>query len=299
VTATVCILTFNGGQFLDEILRACATQDAPFGYEVLVLDSGSSDGTLAIVSRHPDVRLHEIPNGEFGHGRTRNLAASLARGDVVVFLTHDATPADPSWLRHLVSPLLDDGTLAGVFARQKPRPGCRPTASREIVRTFRAAPPEGFFSNVCSAIRKEVLAQIPFRDVDYSEDRAFASDAADRGLRTAYVSEAEVLHSHDLALPEYFRRMYDEAAGLRRAGGTIPRRILWLAAAAAYGTLQDWVFVATNPNYSLLTKIRWGAEVPLYNVARRLAIWLAARELPERMARALSLDVRRRRAATG
>lgn len=299
MTATVCILTFNGEQFLDEILRACAAQDAPFGSEVLVLDSGSQDDTLAIVSRYPDVRLHQIPNPEFGHGRTRNLAASLAHGEVVVFLTHDATPANPSWLRQLVEPLLADPALAGVFARQKPRPGCRPAAAREVLQTFEAAPPAGFFSNVCSAIRKEVLQQIPFREVDYSEDRAFASDAAARGLCVAYVPEAEVLHSHDLPLPEYFRRMYDEAAGIRRAGGATSKRALLLAVAAAYGTLQDWVFVATNSNYSLLTKIRWGAAVPFYNMARRLAIWLAARELPERMARALSLDVRRRRAATG
>lgn len=299
MTATVCILTFNGEQFLDEILRACAAQEAAFGYEVLVLDSGSSDDTLAIVSRHPDVRLHEIPNREFGHGRTRNLAASLAHGEVVVFLTHDATPADPSWLRHLVEPVLDDGTVAGVFARQKPRSGCRPTAAREVLRTFEGAPPAGFFSNVCSAIRKDVLQQIPFRDVDYSEDRAFASDAAARGLRIVYVPAAEVLHSHDLPLRQYFRRMFDEAAGIRRAGGTTPRSALLLAAAAAYGSLQDWVFVATSPDYSLPTRLRWGAQVPLYNVARRLAIWLAARDLPDRMARVLSLDVRRRKAAAG
>lgn len=299
MTATVCILTFNGGHFLDEILRSCLGQDAPFGYEVLVLDSGSSDDTLAIISRHPDVRLHQIPNREFGHGRTRNLAASLARGDVVVFLTHDATPANPSWLRQLVEPLLADRNIAGVFARQKPRPACRPAAAREVIQTFQAAPPAGFFSNVCSAIRKEVLEEIPFRDVDYSEDRAFASDAAARGRRVVYVPEAEVLHSHDLPLGQYFRRMYDEAAGIRRAGGTTPKKALWLAAAAGYGTVQDWAFVATNPDYSLLARIRWGAEVPLYNVARRLAIWLAARDLPDHMARLLSLDLRRRKAAAG
>lgn len=291
------MLTLNGEEFLDEVLDSCLAQKVPFDHEVLVIDSGSTDATLDIVSRHPLVRLHRIPNHEFGHGRTRNLAASLAGGEILVFLTQDATPAGPSWLARLVGPLLEDPSLAGVFARQRPRPGCGPAAAREVMQTFRTSPPPGFFSNVCSAIHQRALERVPFRDIDYAEDRAFATDVAEAGLRTAYAPAAVVLHSHDLDLGAYFRRMYDEARGVRETVGKPRTGVLWLAAATARGTLQDWLFVAGNDDYSFAAKARWAAMAPLYNVARRLAIWLAGRSLPGRLADFLSLEARRRRVA--
>ena len=72
--------------------------------EVLVLDSGSTDGTLDVVRGFP-VRLIPVDRRDFDHGDTRNLGALHSRGDVVVFLVQDAEPADASWLRNLTAPL--------------------------------------------------------------------------------------------------------------------------------------------------------------------------------------------------
>lgn len=294
--ATVVVLTFNGAGYLDEVLTACLGQNAPFRYEVLVVDSGSTDGTLEIVARHPEARLHTIRNQEFGHGRTRNLAAGLARGDFVVFLTQDATPIGPSWLAELLAPFASDPNLAGVFARQVPRPGCSPAGSREVAEAFRDPPP-GFFSNVCSAVRKSVLEVIAFRDVDYAEDQAFATDVRAAGYTVAYARAAAVHHSHDLHLGAYFRRMYDEAAGLRAIGRTPRTGPVWLMAATAAGIVKDWRFVASDPGYGMAERVGWVLRVPAYNMARRLAIWLGARDLPPRASAFLSLDTRRRVAA--
>lgn len=299
LTATVCVLTFNGGQFLEEVIDACLAQDAPFAHEVVVIDSGSTDATLDIVARHPEVRLHRISNREFGHGRTRNLAASMSSAEFVVFLTQDATPIGDTWLMELMAPLMQDPSLAGVFARQVPRPGCGPTAAREVTQVFCVDPPPGFFSNVCSAVRRTVLERVPFRDLDYAEDRAFAADASAAGLRVTYAPNAAVLHSHDLPVGGYFRRMYDEARGMT-AVGTPPRTgLVWLAGATVRGTARDWAFVASHPGYAPAGKLAWAVRVPAYNVARRLAIWLAGRQLPGRLARGLSLEARHRRAAVG
>ena len=299
IGATICILTFNGDQFLEEVLAACRGQETSFGYEILVVDSGSSDATLEIVASHPDVRLHRIPNGEFGHGRTRNLAAELAAGNFLVFLTQDATPTDERWLSQLLAPFETDDNVGGVFGRQRPRPGCGPSGSQEVLQVFRAPPP-GFFSNVCSAIRATTLDQIPFRNVHYAEDQGFVADATAAGWRIAYASDAVVWHSHDLALGAYMRRMYDEAKGLQQLATAEAkgRGVVWLAAAVVWGTLRDWRFVATNHHYGLGDKAGWVLKVPAYNVARRVAIWLAARRLPNSVSGFLSLDTRRRRMAT-
>ena len=70
--ATVVIPTYNGELYLRRILTALREQKIDGEFEVMVIDSGSTDATLDIVSDYPEVRLHEIKNSEFGHGKTRN-----------------------------------------------------------------------------------------------------------------------------------------------------------------------------------------------------------------------------------
>ena len=76
--ASVVILTYNGEQHIDEILASLTTQRFDGTYEILVIDSGSTDSTLDLIAKYPSVRLVQIPNSEFGHGKTRNLGAHLA-----------------------------------------------------------------------------------------------------------------------------------------------------------------------------------------------------------------------------
>ena len=73
---TVIVPTLNGERFLAELLDAVAGQRFAGRVETLVIDSGSTDATLDIARARSGVRLHRIPNAEFGHGRTRNLGVS-------------------------------------------------------------------------------------------------------------------------------------------------------------------------------------------------------------------------------
>ena len=88
----------NGAELLDEVLAALTGQVIDEPFEVLVIDSGSTDGSLEIVAAHPGVRLLQIDKSEFGHGRTRNLGVQSTTGDLIAFLTQDATPASEHWL---------------------------------------------------------------------------------------------------------------------------------------------------------------------------------------------------------
>src|SRR5690349_7580189 len=74
--ASVVIPTKNPGPIFRQVLAAVCSQETPFDYDVLVVDSGSTDGSVEFVREFADprVRLMQIKPTEFGHGKTRNLA---------------------------------------------------------------------------------------------------------------------------------------------------------------------------------------------------------------------------------
>jgi rhamnosyltransferase len=289
--ATVAILTYNGEDYLERILAQLRLQEVDGEFEVLVIDSGSTDSTLEIVRRFPEVRLHEIPNEEFGHGRTRNLAARLARGEFVAYLTHDAVPTTNRWLAELLAPFEIDERIVAVMGKQVPRPGCFPLLKYEIQGMFAGFGPDfgtsvfykdpsmtdegvlsaiGFYSDVNSAARREFLTDvIPYRDVRYAEDQLFGRDLVEAGYRKAYAPRAAVEHSNDLTLDEYGRRIFDETVGLRQIGFPIPRMSRGAQVRLTVrGILGDTVRILRDRDYSWKRKLYWLAVDPAFQVRK-------------------------------
>src|SRR5665213_94988 len=236
--ATIAILTFNGAEFLEQLLKQIENQQTNLKYEVLVVDSGSSDGTLDIVAGHPKVRLHQISNAEFGHGKTRNLAAQMAKGKYVLYLTQDAVPATSHWLEGMIEPFEVSDKVACVVGRQIPHANAPATIKREVSVVFNSLGPNDgvtlhrrnktteklglvntFMSNTNSAVRKDLLEKIPFRDVNYAEDQGLGIDMLEAGYYKAYAPMGAVNHSHDYGAREYFRRKFDEYVGLQATTG--------------------------------------------------------------------------------
>lgn len=289
--ATVTILTYNGERYLRDILEALRRQRLDEPFEVLVVDSGSTDGTLSIVAEHPEVRLHEIPNTEFGHGRTRNLAAHLARGPVVVYLTHDAVPAHDRWLYELLRPFELNDRIAAVMGKQVARPGCFPLLKYEIRAVFEGFGPDfgtsffyhddfvrseavhnavAFYSDVNSAARRDVLTgPVPYRDVSYAEDQLLGRDLVAAGYIKAYAPRAVVVHSNDLSLREYDDRMFEETQGLREVGVEVEVPSLAVVARMiGTGVVRDAVSLLRDPEIGRRRKLYWLAVNPLFHVQK-------------------------------
>jgi glycosyltransferase involved in cell wall biosynthesis len=152
------------------------------GLEVLVIDSGSRDHSVDI-ARAAGVSVLEIEPASFGHGRTRNLGAQRTSGELVCFLTQDATPV-PGWLAaHRESHALSD-RVGAVFGPHLPPPETSPMIARELTEFF-AGFPDGlddsaFLSNVNASYKRACWEEVGFDDVAYSEDQAFA-----RAMRAA------------------------------------------------------------------------------------------------------------------
>ena len=122
---SVVIPVKDGGADLGRCLDAIGRQVVEHEVEVVIVDSGSRDGS-AELARSRGARVHEIPASEFGHGRTRNLGAELARGEVLVFTSQDAFAADETWLATLVHSLAGTERVAGAYGRQLPHDDATP-----------------------------------------------------------------------------------------------------------------------------------------------------------------------------
>ena len=163
---SIVIPVKDGGEDLVACLGAIARQEVDEEFEVVVVDSGSRDGSVEVARSH-GAKVQEIDPAEFNHGATRNLGARLAGGDILVFISQDAEAVRPDWLRLLTAPLRDDDELAGVYGRQLARDdavpperffldflyGPRPRV-QEIAAPSEISMESTLFSNANSAIRR-------------------------------------------------------------------------------------------------------------------------------------------------
>jgi rhamnosyltransferase len=293
VDATVFVPAYNGETYLERLLTAVEEQDFEGRCEVLVIDSGSTDKTLQIVAEHPLVRLVEIPQSEFGHGKTRNLAARLARGKKIAFLSHDAVPISPQWLRELLAPV-GESDCRVAYGRQIARSRCFPSLKYEIGGVFAAGDsgnavtlvraPNGdlsglteaelFHSDVNAAsLTSFITDEIPFRDVSYSEDLAFARDVLSAGYAKAYVPAAAVEHSNDVTLADYGKRVFDETLGRKRAGHD-EQTLSWLGMLArlARDISRTSGRIIRDPDYGFGATVRWLCLNPAYLIKKWINI---------------------------
>ena len=226
---SIVILTRNGAGTLPATLEAIGRQHTDFLFEIISVDSGSTDGTPALVERAGG-KVTRIEPGSFNHGLTRNFAIERARGDLIVLLVQDAIPASDDWLAALTAPLRSQPEVAGAFCRQRPRPEATALTRRYLERWVGASPAARSvsltdaavfnqlqpaerlelcaFDNVCSCIRRSVWRQIPFAETPIGEDLEWAKAVLLAGFRLEYVAAAAVLHSHDRSAGYELARTY-------------------------------------------------------------------------------------------
>jgi rhamnosyltransferase len=194
-----------------ETIEMLRRQDAEF--ELHIFDNESTDGTREAASAIA-TEVHTVPRGTYVPGKVLNRAMEATDGDVVVFLNSDCSPVDSAWLRNLTRAMADE-SLAAVFGRQVPRPGCHPIHARDIEDTYGDGSKQKYwrhcFSMASSALRRSVWETAGFReDIRYSEDIEWTWRVRGLGFGIRYVPDAVVRHSHDYGLWRFYRRHYGE-----------------------------------------------------------------------------------------
>ena len=242
MSVDVIIPVYKPDEKLNRLLTALDTQTIK-PQRVIIIHTGE------ILSGEPDylgknICFRKIAKGEFDHGGSRNLGASLSDADVMVFMTQDAVPADEYLLEKMTEALMDTVemepdwleseptesaqclTVAAAYARQLPYEDCR--AVERYIREFNYPdkgerrtkadiPARGIktfcSSNVCAAYRREIFDRLGgFEEKTiFNEDMLFGAKAIHGGYAVAYTAGARVYHSHNLGLMDQFHRNFDNA----------------------------------------------------------------------------------------
>lgn len=231
---SIVFIVLNGmNDYFPDTLAVVKRQVTRRSFEIIVIDSGSTDGTVDFVKKDPNIRLYEIPNSEFGHGKTRQMGVGLARGKYLVYLVVDATPLNEHWLENLVDKLVSENDIVAVSGRVLPRDNAIPIRKYNLLAEWCAGEKDfvirfpnledfkklvGYpmkdqllLNNVTSAYRREILEKIGFGDVKpIGEDQVLAKKILEAGYALAFASNAVVYHSHHYGLKKAYKRNYDD-----------------------------------------------------------------------------------------
>lgn len=211
-------------------IRACIDgilqQTVPV-HEIIVIDSGSTDGTIDILRDYQNINLIEIPAETFNHGDTRNLGVSRASGEYVLLTVGDARPYNEFWLEELLNGFIDQ-EVAGVCGKQviphekdkNPMDWYYPISEEGVIR-YQFKDNQDFikldaiekkkicgWDDVTAIYKRQVLIQIPFQKTSYCEDAIWAKEAILKGHAIVYNQSAKVFHYHQEDSNFTFKRTF-------------------------------------------------------------------------------------------
>jgi len=288
---SVIIPAKNGQKTIGKVLQVIFEQNFNSDFEVIVIDSGSTDQTLAIVSKFP-IKLAEIRPEEFSHSGTRNYGAALAAksSDYLIFLNQDALPSDSFWLENLVRSMTVEKDLKAVYAAELYPGEIFHNVCGVASYVFRTSATKGIhviepgvldqfaylpkfrqhelfpFSTVCAIFDKNHFSKFPFNEkAAWGEDLHWAVDNSRNGYKSGCTTLACVFHHHDyseaelMEIAEHTKRLYQEVFGW-----TVP--------------LEEQPSQLTNCcrqyNREILDSMSWKVTAPLRWLHTKLALLL-------------------------
>jgi rhamnosyltransferase len=237
-TVGVVIRTLNERELIGRCVETLQRQQPGFDLDILVVDSGSTDDTVAIAEAGGARVLHMRPD-DFDYSKALNVGIEEVRGDLLVLLSAHAIPTDDRWLERMLAPF-EDPQVAGVASRQVPWPDAPWDEAQRLARTFGEAPRRYtreaadaiIFSNAASAVRRSAWREAPFT-LPAAEDLEWAHRVVAAGRTIVYEPAAAAFHSHTEGPRAKARRLID----VNRVNGPRTRRRTLREAAGL--TLRD------------------------------------------------------------
>lgn len=218
---SLIIPTLNAGDDFNALLRSISHQSLQ-PCEIIIIDSSSTDQTASIAKDY-GCRVETIARESFDHGGTRTLAAQMAQGEILLFLTQDALPADNYAFKRLIECFVDTH-IAAAYGRQLPHPNASVWGShlrlfnygkKSYLRALAEKKSYGlktaFLSNSFCAYRTSALQEIGYfkNTLILGEDMVSGALLLKAGYSLTYQSDAKAYHSHNYTIWQEFQRYFD------------------------------------------------------------------------------------------
>lgn len=230
---SVIIPTFNAGDSFSQMLNCLQSQKGVGNVEIVVVDSGSSDGTPERAEQ-AGAKVIRISQAQFSHSYARNLGAQNATGDFLLFMTQDALPTGSQWMCGLLQPVLHSGVVA-VSCQEKPKPDCDLLGKISIwihseymgiletdrimhlpaEQNYDSLRKNGQLNDVTCLIQREVFLQFKYKG-DYAEDLDLGIRLIHAGYNLALLSSVQVIHSHTRPALYHMKRALVDVSTLKK-----------------------------------------------------------------------------------
>lgn len=223
IQISIVVPVKNGIDTLERFIKGVQLQTLFNKTEVVIVDSGSNDGSVTYLKQFNFVKVIEIDPKTFNHGATRNLAVQHCQGDFVLMTVQDAWTTDEHLLERMLAHF-NDPEVAGVCGQQvvphdadkNPHEWFRPQSAPTIKRVkfkkgeFEKLSPKVQRSNcgwddVIAMYRKAVIIKLPFEPLVFGEDMLWAKMALEKGHTLIYDTSARVNHYH-YQFPDFTRK---------------------------------------------------------------------------------------------
>ena len=224
---SVVIPTLNAGTEFRWMLRKLRAQKAVREIEIVVVDSGSRDATVAW-AHEAGCKVVQILPSEFSHSYARNRGADAASGDYLLFMVQDAYPIGDHWMHGMLRYLLDhaDQKLVAASCAEYSRSDSDMMYDSMVNTHYRflgcleydrigefqgddhmALRSQGQLSDVSCLISRECFMRYRYQG-DYAEDLDLGIRLIKDGYRVAMLASVKVIHSHNRPAYYYLKRTF-------------------------------------------------------------------------------------------
>ncbi len=215
---SIVIRTFNEEQHIGKLLEGISRQSVR-DVEIIIVDSGSTDATLAIANRYP-VKVISITPEEFTFGRSLNHGCAAASGEFLIFASAHVYPTYPDWLEQLLQ-YFKDSEVALVYGKQRGDSTTKYSEHQIFTKLFpdlsNPRQDHPFCNNANAAIRRELWLQHPYDEtLSGLEDLEWGKWALSEGHVIAYSASAEIIHKHEETPVQVYNRYRREALAMKQ-----------------------------------------------------------------------------------
>jgi len=225
---SVVIPTNSDESTLDYLLSIIKSQKGIKDLEIILVNSGLDN--LNSLLKLSNVKLINIRPEEFNHGTTRNLGASKAKGDFIIFLTDDAIPSNDKLFYDMCKELSEIPNCGCVSPRHFPKSDADLMSKYTIANHFKflkhfstQVTPNSFdkltieqkrsaaqIDDVCACYRKSVFSKYQYSDLGFGEDLEMGIKLVKDGYTISNFGRSTVIHSHTRSADYWLKRAFTE-----------------------------------------------------------------------------------------